>query len=110
MFHEICITVTMRLVAFGHPLDRTFARVEERFAFFSSLTSDEVRDLADAIMLHVVLLCTLLGYRIVRTDDDGRPEERAFFRACVFSSLNIRGILPVVTGTAGNNSRAFLQE
>ena len=46
MFHEICITVTMRLVAFGHPLDRTFARVEERFAFFSSLTSDEVRDLA----------------------------------------------------------------
>jgi len=91
MFHEICITVTMRLVAFGHPLM-------------------EARRLADAIMLHVVLLCTLLGYRIVRTDDDGRPEERAFFRACVFSSLNIRGVLPVVSGNAGNNSRAFLPE
>ncbi len=124
MFHELSVTVRMKAMALGHPLDLSFARVEERFAFwrrtqsfsccksklaaFSSLTSDEVRDLANAIVLHVVLLCTLLGYRMVRTDEDGRPGEYAYFRAC--PSRDSCGLIPAMAGIAGPGSCAFLQE
>jgi len=90
MFHELSLPVTVKAMAFGRPFE-------------------EARRLADAIMLHVVLLCTLLGYRMVRTGEDGWREERAFFRACRFSSRDIRGLIPAGAGTAGITSRAFLQ-
>jgi len=90
MFHELSLPVTMKAMALGHP-----------FA--------EARRLADAIMLHVVLLCTLLGYRMVRTGDDGWREERAFFRACLLTSRNICGLIPAIAGPAGSETRTFLQ-
>lgn len=90
MFHELSIPVTMKAMALGHP-----------FA--------DARRLADAILLHVVLLCTLLGYRMVRTDEAGLPGERAFFRACLHSSRDICGLVPAVAGTAGSETRTFLQ-
>jgi hypothetical protein len=88
MFHELSVTVRMKAMALGHP-----------FA--------EARRLANAIVLHVVLLCTLLGYRMVRTDADGRPERRAFPRAC--PSRDFFGLIPAFAGPAGPGSRAFLQ-
>ena len=92
MFHELSIPVTMKAMALGHP-----------FA--------EARRLADAIMLQVVLLCTLLGYRMVRTGEDGWREERAFFRACRYASSGIRGIFPAIAGTgAGITSRTLLHQ
>ena len=89
MFHELSVTVRMKAMALGHP-----------FA--------EARRLANAIVLQLVLICTLLGYRMVRTDADGRPERRAFLRAC--PSRDICGLIPVIAGSAGSGSRAFLQE
>jgi hypothetical protein len=72
-------------------------------------TFAEARRLADAIMLQLVLLCTLLGYRIVRTDEEGWLLEHVFFRVCQVSSRDICGLVPAIAGTAGNNSRTFLQ-
>jgi hypothetical protein len=89
MIHELCITLTMRAVALGHSLY-------------------EAQYLAAIALLHLVLLCTLLGYRMVPPDED-RPEYRAVpVRVCFVPG--IREIFPAATGNAGNNSRAFLQE
>jgi hypothetical protein len=108
MFHELSIPATMKAMAHG----RTRVRVEEAFGFFSSRTSDEVRELAelrsslllhltacrvsrrllDAIVLQLVLLCTLLGYRMVRADEEsGIPEREIRILSC-------RGTVPVVSG------------
>jgi hypothetical protein len=90
MFRELSIPVTMRLVALGHPVD-------------------EARLLADAITLQLVLLCTLLGYRVVRPDGEGRLAERAIMlRACGVFSGGIVRILPAPAGIAGR-SRTLLQ-
>ena len=89
MLHELCITVTMRLVALGHSLY-------------------EAQYLAALVVLQLVLLCTLLGYRVVLPDEI-RPEEPAVsVPVCFVSFMGIRGILPAVTGTAGI-SRTLLQ-
>jgi hypothetical protein len=110
MFHELSIPVTMKAMAPGHP----FTGVEELLCSSSPLPGQmacqSARRIADAIMLHVVLLCTLLGYRMVRTDEAGLPEERAFFRACRFSSRDICGIFPVFTGTGAGSFRIFLHQ
>jgi hypothetical protein len=107
MFHELSVTVRMKAMAPGHP----FAGVEELFCSSSPLPGQRAcqraRRFVNAIVLHVVLLCTLLGYRMVRTDADGRLRERAFFRAC--PSRDICGIFPAFPGTdAGRSSRIFL--
>jgi hypothetical protein len=90
MFHELSIPVTMRLVALGHP-------------------PDEARHLADAITLHLVLLCTLLGYRVVRPDGEGRMAERAVMLRSCGVSAGMCGILPAPAGNAGGCSRTLLQ-
>lgn len=89
MFHELCITVKMRLMALGHPLE-------------------EAQRLADAITLRLVLICTLLGYRMVRPDEDGWIMYRAVMLRGFGVLPGIRGILPVFFRTAGNSSRALL--
>jgi hypothetical protein len=68
----------------------------------------EARRLADAILFQLVLLCTLLGYRMVRTDEEGWLLERVFFRACRFFQ-DICGLVPARAGTAGSVPRTFLQ-
>ena len=91
MFNDLSVPVRMKAMALGHPYA-------------------EARRLADAIMFQLVLLCTLLGYRMVRTDEEGWLMERVFFCACRFSLLTICGIFPVAAGTdAGSVSRTFLQ-
>jgi len=91
MFNELSVPLRMKAMALGHPYA-------------------EARRLADAILFQLVLLCTLLGYRMVRTDEEGWLLERVFFRACLVSSRDIRGIFPVITGTgAGSVPRTFLQ-
>jgi hypothetical protein len=89
MFRELCISVKMRLMALGHPLD-------------------EAQRLADAITLQLVLLCTLLGYRIVRPDEEGWIMYRAVMLRGFGVLPRIRGILPAVAGNAGS-SRTLLQ-
>lgn len=89
MLHELCITVTMRLVGLGHSLA-------------------EAQELAALVVLGLVLLCTLLGYRMVL------PEEfRPLYPAVIVpvcSVVGIRGLIPAGAGIAGRASRAFLQE
>jgi hypothetical protein len=90
MFHELCIPVTMRLVALGHPID-------------------DAKRLADAMMLQLVLLCTLLGFRVVRQDGEGRVAERAvMLRASGVVPGGMFRILPAPAGIAGR-SRTLLQ-
>ena len=92
MLNELCIPMTMKVMALGHPLY-------------------EAQYLAAVAVLQIVLLWTLLGYRVVLPDEEGWLECRAVsLWAFGISSLDIRGILPVFTGIAGNNSRALLQE
>jgi hypothetical protein len=88
MLHELCITVTMRLVGLGHSLS-------------------EAQYLAALVVLQLVLLCTLLGYRVALPEEI-RPLYCAVIVPVCFV-VGIRGLNPVVTGTAGI-SRAFLQE
>ena len=90
MLRELYITVTMRLLTLGHSLY-------------------EAQYLAALVVLQLVLLCTLLGYRVV-LPDEVRPAYPAVARACIVPLPGIRGILPAGAGTAGRHSRAFLQE
>jgi hypothetical protein len=88
MLHELCITVTMRLVALGHSLY-------------------EAQYLAALIVLQLVLLCTLLGYRIVPAEEIRPVYREVVVPACFV--MGIRGIFPAYTGNAGS-PRAFLPE
>jgi hypothetical protein len=90
MFHELCIPVTMKAMALGHPLERA-------------------RCLAAMIVLHLVLLCTLLGCRMVQPDETGWLEYRRV-SPVAGRGTGIWGLIPAGTGTAGSSSRAFLQE
>jgi hypothetical protein len=87
MLHELGITVTMRLVALGHSLA-------------------EAQELAALIVLQLVLLCTLLGYRVVLPEEIRPLYPAVIVPACCV--LGIRGILLVRTGTAGRPSAALL--
>jgi hypothetical protein len=91
MFRELCIPVTMRLVALGHPLE-------------------DAKRLTDIMTLQLVLLCTLLGYSVIRPDEEGRVAERAvMLRVFRVFSPGMCGILPAPAGTAGCCSRTLLQ-
>jgi hypothetical protein len=89
MLHELCITVTMRLVGLGHSLY-------------------EAQYLAALVVLQLVLLCTLLGYRVV-LPEEFRTEYPAVIVPVCFV-VGIRGIFPAGAGIAGRASRAFLRE
>ncbi len=89
MLHELCITVTMRLVALGHSLS-------------------EAQYLAALVVLQLVLLCTLLGYRVVLPEDTRLVYYAVIVPAC--SVMGICGLIPAAAGTAGRAPRAFLQE
>jgi hypothetical protein len=69
---------------------------------------DEARHLAEAILFQLVLLCMLLGFCRARPEGKDRQGYGAVRRTCRVLSPGIRGILPVIAGTAGYGSRAFL--
>lgn len=90
MPYERSIPVNPRVAALGHSLASMRARAEEA-------------------VFRLVLICTLLGYRMVRPDEDGRMVYRAVLvRAGGVSLPGIRGILPAGTGTTGRGPAALL--
>ena len=107
MSHERSIPVTMKAMAPGNPIAGAGELPCSSSPLPGQMACRRARRMADAILLYVVLLCTLLGDRMVRTDETGLPEERAFFRAC--PSRDSCGLIPVIAGSAGSGSRAFLQ-
>jgi len=107
MSHERSIPVTMKAMAPGNPIAGAGELPCSSSPLPGQVACKRARRMADAILLYVVLLCTLLGDRMVRTDETGWFEERAFFRAC--PSRDRCGIFPVCPGTgAGSSSRIFL--
>lgn len=88
MLHELCITVTMRLVALGHSLY-------------------EAQYLAGLIVLQLVLLCTLLGYRVVPLDEV-QPVVHTVARTCIAPLPGSWGIFPAAAGNAGSDPRSLL--
>jgi hypothetical protein len=88
---ELSIPVTTRVAAFGHSLAGMRARAAEA-------------------VFRLVLICTLLGYRMVRPDGTAVPEDHAvMLRGYRCPSMGIRGIFPADAGNAGS-PRAFLPE
>ena len=87
MLNELRIALTMKALALGHSLY-------------------EAQYLAAMAVLQLVLLCTLLGYRMV-PPDEVRPVERAVIVMACFG-VGIRGIFPAAAGNAGNNFRTLL--
>lgn len=90
MFHELCITMTMRLVALGHSLS-------------------EAQYLAVLIVLQLVLLCAQLGYRVVLPDEIRLAYRTVLVPQCWVPSLGITGVIPVASGSAGGHTRTLLQ-
>jgi hypothetical protein len=90
MLHELCIPLTMKIMALGHPLHAA-------------------QCLAAVILIHVVLLCTVMGYRVARPDVIRWPD-RPFIlnRDSKAVVVRICGIFPALTGTAADTSRALL--
>jgi hypothetical protein len=90
MLHELCIPLTMKIMALGHPLHAA-------------------QCLAAVILIQVVLFCTVMGYRVAQPDGMSRPTIPDILnhdsRAVV---VRICGILLAVTGTAADNTRALL--
>lgn len=82
MLHELCIPLTMKAMAFGHPLY-------------------EAQCIAAIIVLQLVLLCTLVGYRIVPPEETG-PDCEVFPGRDRVSLFRICGIFPAPAGTAGH--------
>ena len=88
---ELSIPVTTRVAAFGHSLAGMRARAAEA-------------------VFRLVLICTLLGYRMVRPDGTAAPEDHAvMLRGYRYPSMGICGIFPAGAGNAGR-PRAFLPE
>ena len=88
---ELSIPVTTRVAALGDSLAAMRARAEE--AGF-----------------RLVLICTLLGYRMVRPDGTAVPDDPAvLLREYRHPSTGIRGMFPAGAGIAGS-SRALLPE
>ena len=88
MLNELRITLTMKALALGHSLY-------------------EAQYLAALAVLQLVLLCTLLGYRMVPPDEIRPVEREAVVPACF--GVGICGIFPAYAGNAGR-PRTFLQE
>jgi len=92
MFNELCIPVTMKVMALGHSLY-------------------VAQYLAAVAVLQMVLLWILLGYRVVLPDEEGWLEYHTVsLWARGISSLGIQVFIPVFIGIAGINTRALLQE
>ncbi len=87
MLHELCIPLTMKAMAFGHSLY-------------------EAQCIAAIIVFQLVLLCTLMGYRIVLPEENG-PDRVVFPGRDRVSFAGTCGIFPVRAGTAGH-TRAVL--
>jgi hypothetical protein len=66
-----------------------------------------MRARAGEAVFRLVLICTLLGYRMVRPDEDGRMVYRAV-RLWAGGVSGIRGIFPAGTGTTGRAPAALL--
>ena len=90
MFHELCIPLTMKIMALGHSLH-------------------EAQCLAAAIVFRVVLLCVVMGYRIDRPDETSRPALPATLNHDSRDGVvRICGIFPARTGTAADFYRTLL--
>ena len=88
---ELSIPVTTRVAALGDSLAAMRARAEEA-------------------VFRLVLICTLLGYRMVRPDGTAVPDDPAvLLREYRHPSTGIRGMFPAGAGIAGS-SRALLPE
>lgn len=87
---ELSIPVTTRVAALGHSLAEMRARAGEA-------------------VFRLVLICTLLGYRMVRPDGTAAPDDPAvMLRGYRCPSTGIRGIFPAPAGTVGRMSAALL--
>jgi hypothetical protein len=90
MFHELCIPLTMKIMALGHSLH-------------------DAQCLAAAIVFQVVLLCTMMGYRIDQPDEMNRQAIPApLNRDSRNGVVRICGIFPARTGTAADLYRTLL--
>jgi len=90
MLHELCIPLTMKIMALGHPLHAA-------------------QCLAAVILIHVVLLCMVMGYRVVLSDGIYRPADPDIPHYDRKAGVVCKcGIFPAVTGTAADNNRALL--
>jgi hypothetical protein len=89
MYHELCIPLTTKIMALGHPLHAA-------------------QCLAAVITFQVVLIYTVTGYRIAGPEKMGRPAFSVIL-ACEDRSGVVRmcGIFPALTGTAADTSRAL---
>jgi hypothetical protein len=87
---ELSTPVTTRVSALGDSLAAMRARAEEA-------------------VFRLVLICTLLGYRMVRPDGTPVPDDPAvMLREYRRPSTGIRGIFPAAAGIAGRMSAALL--
>ena len=88
---ELSIPVTTRVAALGDSLAAMRARAEEA-------------------VVRLGLICTLLGYRMVRPNGTAVPDDPAdMLRGYRRPSMGIRGMFPAAAGIAGS-SRALLPE
>ena len=90
MLNELSIPLTMKIMALGHPLHTA-------------------QCLAAVILIQVVLLCAMMGYRVALTDGICRQADTdipCHYRRAGF--VCICGIFPALTGTEADTSRALL--
>lgn len=90
MFNDLTLLLTMKFMALGHPLHAA-------------------QCLAAVILIQVIVLWTMLGYRLALTDGMCRQAEpdipSHYWRAGVVCTC---GIFPALTGTEADTSRALL--
>ena len=90
MLNEPSIPLTMKIMALGHPLHAA-------------------QCLAGVILIQVVLLCTVMGDRVVLSDVMCRPTDPDIPNHDRRAGVVCRcGIFPARTGTAADTSRALL--
>ncbi len=90
MLNELSVPLTMKIMALGHPLHTA-------------------QCLAAVILIQVVLLCTVMGYRVVLPEGICRQAEPyilSHYRRAGF--VCTCGIFPALTGTEADTSRALL--
>jgi hypothetical protein len=92
MFHELCVPLTIKIMALGHSLY-------------------EAQRMAAVIVLQVVVLCMMMGYRVVLPDEMSRADCPVYLiagRAGSVPCMGTCGIFPADTGTAADSNRALL--
>jgi hypothetical protein len=90
MLNELSIPLTMKIMALGHSLH-------------------EAQRMAAVILIQVVVLCAMMGYRIVLPDGmcrQAEPDIPGYERRAGF--VCTCGIFPALTGTEADTSRALL--